>query len=87
MYRGLVREYPEFIDAHHHLALLLSETGRREQAFELWRETVALGLECLPAEFDMRLDSVVLRLEQNVVIMRLYTAVATIWERGKWNGC
>jgi len=47
-YRQLVGDYPEFIDAHHHLALLLGETGRAEEAFQLWQDVVELGLDCLP---------------------------------------
>jgi tetratricopeptide (TPR) repeat protein len=47
-YRQLVHELPEFIDAHHHLALVLDDTDRREEAYGLWQDTVALGLACLP---------------------------------------
>jgi tetratricopeptide (TPR) repeat protein len=53
MYQDLVGEYPEFIDVHHHLALLFSETGRGKEAFRLWQEVVDMGLSCLPEAFEM----------------------------------
>ena len=47
-YRQLLSDYPEFIDAYHHLAMLLDETGRAEEAFGLWQHAVELGLGYLP---------------------------------------
>ena len=32
----LIEEYPEPMDAHHHLALTLEEAGKREEAFRIW---------------------------------------------------
>lgn len=55
-YRRLIAGYPEFIDAHHHLALLLDETGREEEAFTIWKETVQLGLDCLQVDFHLGTD-------------------------------
>jgi tetratricopeptide (TPR) repeat protein len=47
-YRALIRDYPEFIDAHHHLALLLSYTGRTDEAYDIWHAATQLGLQHLP---------------------------------------
>jgi tetratricopeptide (TPR) repeat protein len=55
-FRRLVGDYPEFIDAYHHLAMLLDETGRRDEALRIWQETVQMGLICLPAEFIVGRD-------------------------------
>ena len=48
-YRQLLADYPEFLDAYHHLAMLLDEAGR-EEAFALWQHAVRLGEEALPEE-------------------------------------
>lgn len=47
-YRRLLSDYPEFIDVYHHLAMLLDENDREEEAFALWQQAVMLGSECLP---------------------------------------
>ena len=47
-YRQLLDDYPEFIDAYHHLAMLLDETGYESEAYALWQHAVQLGLEHLP---------------------------------------
>ena len=52
----LVTAFPEFIDARHHLALLLSETGRGEEAYQAWHRAVEVGLSGLPETFEMGRD-------------------------------
>lgn len=49
-YRQLLSDYPEFIDVYHHLAMLLDESEREEEALALWQHAVKLGLEPLPEE-------------------------------------
>lgn len=49
-YRQLIRDFPEFIDAYHHLALLL-DSNRKQEAFLIWQESVALSLSCLSENF------------------------------------
>jgi tetratricopeptide (TPR) repeat protein len=56
-YLLLLEEFPEFSDVHHHLALVLRKTDRRDEAFRVWQETVQMGLDCLPEEFEMRRDT------------------------------
>jgi tetratricopeptide (TPR) repeat protein len=72
MYQDLIDEYPEFIDVHHHLALLLSETERGEEAFQLWQEIVAMGLSCLPEEFEMGRDLLPWVIIENRPFLRAY---------------
>jgi len=72
MYLDLIDEYPEFIDVHHHLALLLGETGRGEEAFRHWQKVVDLGLGCLPKEFEMGRDLLPWLILENRPFLRAY---------------
>lgn len=84
MYRELVDEYPEFIDVHHHLALLLDATGRGEQAFRLWQAVVELGLSCLPKEFEMGRDRLPWPILENRPFLRAYHGLGLEYlERGE----
>ena len=84
MYRALVDEYPEFIDVHHHLALLLDATGRGEQAFGLWQAVVELGLSCLPKEFEMGRDLLPWLILENRPFLRAYHGLGLEYlDRGK----
>ena len=74
-YRQLIVDYPEFIDAHHHLALLLSKRGKNKQAFQIWREVVALGLDSLPEEFEMGRDTLSWLILENRPFLRAYHAL------------
>lgn len=71
-YRQLISDYPEFIDVHHHLALLLGETGREEEAFEIWQEIVAFGLSCFPADFSIDQDILLWGMIENRPFLRAY---------------
>jgi len=82
-FRKLIREFPEFIDAHHHLALLLDEEGREREAFQIWRDAVALGLSCLPEEFAMGRDLLPWGCLDNRPFLRAYQALGLEYlERG-----
>lgn len=72
VYRQMIDDYPEFIDAHHHLALLLSQTGRGEEAFRIWQDVVAMGLDCLPKEFEMGRDLLFWSILENRPFLRAY---------------
>jgi tetratricopeptide (TPR) repeat protein len=83
-YRELVDEYPEFIDVHHHLALLLDATGRDEQAFWLWQAVVELGLSCLPTEFELGRDQLPWLILENRPFLRAYHGLGLAYlERGE----
>ncbi len=83
-YRQLTADLPEFIDAHHHLALLLSETERPDEAYRLWGQTVAMGLGCLPEAFEMGRDLLPWSMLENRPFLRAYHALGLEYlERGR----
>jgi len=83
-YRQLISDYPEFIDVHHHLALLLEETGREEEAFEIWQKIVAFGLSCFPADFSVEQDVLLWGMIENRPFLRAYQALGlALLDRGR----
>jgi tetratricopeptide (TPR) repeat protein len=74
-YRALIREYPEFIDAHHHLALLLSYTGRSDEAYEIWYAVTQLGLQHLPPAVLKGSDEIPWVFIDNRPFLRAYHAL------------
>ncbi len=83
-YRRLTADFPEFIDAHHHLALLLSETERPDEAYRLWGHTVAMGLHCLPEDFEMGRDLLPWIILENRPFLRAYHALGLEYlDRGR----
>jgi tetratricopeptide (TPR) repeat protein len=53
----LVRDYPEFIDGFHCLAMFYSDRSPGDTAaHDLWSHAVDIGLSCLPEEFQMGRD-------------------------------
>jgi tetratricopeptide (TPR) repeat protein len=83
-YRELLDDYPEFIDVHHHLALVLDVTGRDEEALRIWQAVVAMGLECLPQEFEMGRDGLPWFVLENRPFLRAYHALGLEYlERGE----
>jgi tetratricopeptide (TPR) repeat protein len=84
VYRQLIADYPEFIDACHHLALLLSDTGREAEAFQMWQETVAIGLDCLPEQFEIGRDLLPWYFLENRPFLRAYHGLGLEYlERGE----
>lgn len=92
--RNLIRRYPEFIDALHHLALLLNYTGRTEEAYKIWQDATLMGLECLPESVITDKDEIPWLFLENRPFLRAYHALglelrardvkrlaAKIWER------
>ncbi|MBT9160979.1 MAG: hypothetical protein DDT26_02276 [Dehalococcoidia bacterium] len=73
-YRQLLSDYPEFIDVYHHLAILLDETGRPQEAFHLWEKAVNLGLSCFPQNFSMGQDRLPWAFLDNRPFLRAYKA-------------
>lgn len=83
-YRRLIDEYPEFIDAHHHLALLLDRAGREEEAFRIWQDVVAMGIECLPTRFEIGRDLLPWSILENRPFLRAYHSLGLgFLERGE----
>jgi tetratricopeptide (TPR) repeat protein len=75
-FRQLVAELPEFIDAWHHLAMLLQETGREEEAFQIWERTVKMGLDCFPESFRRGTDLLMWGHLDNRPFLRAYHGYA-----------
>lgn len=49
--RLLLEGYPEFIDAYHHLALILVETNRDKEARHIWENAATIGKSAFPKAF------------------------------------
>lgn len=73
-YRQLIKEYPEFIYVYHHLAILLDETNRADEAFQLWEKAVNIGMDCFPAGFTAGKDLLPWGLIYNRHFLRAYHA-------------
>ena len=83
-YRELIATFPEFIDVHHHLALLLEETARRPEAMRIWTEVVSLGLRVLEDDFTRGEDLLPWGILDNRPFLRAYNALGIAWlEDGK----
>jgi tetratricopeptide (TPR) repeat protein len=83
-FRQLVAEFPEFIDAWHHLAMLLDETGRAEEAFQIWERTVKMGLDLIPESFRRGTDLLMWGHTNNRPFLRAYHGYAlALQDRGR----
>ncbi len=50
--RELLREAPNFIDVYHHLAMLLDQRGKKQEARLLWEQAVNIGMQCFIEKFS-----------------------------------
>lgn len=50
--RELLREAPNFIDVYHHLAMLLDQRGKSQEASLLWQQAVNIGMQCFIEQFS-----------------------------------
>jgi len=83
-FRQLVADLPEFIDAWHHLAMLLEETGREDEAFLIWERTVKMGLDCFPDSFRRGSDLLMWSCLENRPFLRAYHGYGLeLQERGR----
>jgi len=83
-FRQLVDRFPEFIDAWHHLAMLLEDVGSEEEAFQIWEGTVAMVLDCFPDSFRPGKDRVMWGYLENRPFLRAYHGYAlALRERGR----
>ena len=71
-YRRLIRDYPEFIDVYHHLAMLLDETEHYAEASQLWQQAVQLGLSVFPKSFFIGRDLLPWHFLDNRPFLRAY---------------
>jgi len=81
--RDIIVQCPLYLDAYHHLAILLDEQGEEEEALRLWQQAVQLGESAFPegfAEGDNRLEWDWL---ENRPFLRAYEGLALAYlERG-----
>lgn len=54
--RLIIEKSPEYIDAYHHLALLLLNREDITAAFQLWMKAVDIGTQCFPKKFTFGKD-------------------------------
>ncbi|MDD2851030.1 MAG: hypothetical protein PHY09_03910 [Desulfuromonadaceae bacterium] len=50
--RELLHEAPNFIDVYHHLAMLLDQHGKSQEAQLLWQQAVNIGMQCFIEQFS-----------------------------------
>ncbi len=50
--RDLLHEAPNFIDVYHHLAMLLDQRGKGQEAQLLWQQAVNIGMQCFIEKFS-----------------------------------
>lgn len=84
--RGLLKRYPEFIDARHHLAIALQAWDPRLEyvATDEWRAAVATGLAVLPPEFVIGRDLLDWGWLENRPFLRAYNGLALdVMQRGQ----
>ena len=50
--RALLHEVPNFTDVYHHLAMLLDQQGKAQEARLLWEQAVNIGMQCFIEQFS-----------------------------------
>ncbi len=72
---SLTARYPEFIDAHHHNAMMKMELGHEMAAFEIWMNIVDVCLKKFPESFCFGKDRLVWGILENRPFLRAYHAL------------
>jgi tetratricopeptide (TPR) repeat protein len=70
--RLLLEGFPEFIDAYHHLAMILNETRRFKEARQVWKSAVQIGLDAFPKTFNRNRHRLPWGLLDNRPFLRAY---------------
>ena len=84
IFRELVEQYPEHMDAYHLLALTLDRLGKKEEAFQTWKSAVDTALKFFPEHFSMEHDRLEWGFIENRPFLRLYHSYGLqLWDRGK----
>jgi len=68
----LTEDYPEHMDAYHHLALTLARMGKSEEAFRTWKLAVETALKFFPPHFSLERDQLEWGFVSNRPFLRLY---------------
>ena len=56
IFRAVLAQMPDHLDAIHHLALVLSERGLLAEARDLWEQTNRIGHKAFPQDFKLGRD-------------------------------
>ena len=56
VFRAVLAQMPDHVDAIHHLALVLSERGLLADAHALWDQGVRIGRKAFPRDFELGRD-------------------------------
>jgi tetratricopeptide (TPR) repeat protein len=72
IFRQLVEEYPEHMDAYHHLGLALEQMGRNDEAFQARKQAVDMALKFFPTRFSTDRDRLDWGFVENRPFLRLY---------------
>ena len=56
IFRDVLAQMPDHLDAIHHLALVLSERGLLAEAHDLWEQTSRIGHKAFPEDFELGRD-------------------------------
>jgi len=56
IFRAVLAQMPDHLDAIHHLALVLSERGLLAEARDLWEQTSRIGHKAFPQDFELGRD-------------------------------
>jgi len=81
--RHIIQQYPEHIDAWHHLSLILARDGDDLLAWACTREAVHLGLDVFPGEFSWKTSHLEWGFLDNRPFMRAYCTLGIrLFKRG-----
>ena len=72
IFRHMIQDYPEHIDAYHHLALAQLKMGKKAEAFRIWERAVIMTLKFFPDHFSMAHDQLAWGFMENQPFLRLY---------------
>ena len=76
VFRSVIKDSGEHIDAIHHLAMILEQKpGMEEKTFRLWARAVDIGLASFPEEFKMGIDRLEWCMFENRPFLRAYHAL------------
>ena len=53
IFRAVLSQMPDHLDAIHHLALVLSERDQLSEAHDLWHRAVSIGRKAFPRAFQL----------------------------------
>jgi len=84
IFRVVLTQMPDHLDAIHHLALILSERSLTDQAHDLWNQSVRIGRKAFPQNFEPGRDRLVWAwLENRLVLRCLHGLALTRYEAGE----